>query len=93
MSKTASAIVTIGNKLGLHARPAMLFVETASNYEAEITVRRSDHEETVDGKSIMQMMMLAATKGTELEIAATGVDADKAVKALVKLVKSGFQEE
>ena len=46
---------------GLHARPAMLFVETASGFEACVTVRRTDATETVDGKSIMQMMMLAAT--------------------------------
>ncbi len=71
----------------------MIFVEAASKLESDVTVRRCDQDDPVDGKSIMQMMMLAATRGTELEIAATGVDADKAVKALVKLVKSGFQEE
>lgn len=71
----------------------MIFVEAASKLESDVTVRRCDQDDPVDGKSIMQLMMLAATKGTELEIAATGVDADKAVKALVKLVKSGFQEE
>ena len=93
MSKSASAFVSVPNKLGLHARPAMIFVEAASKLESDVTVRRCDQDDPVDGKSIMQLMMLAATKGTELEIAATGVDADKAVKALVKLVKSGFQEE
>ena len=93
MSKSASAVVSIPNKLGLHARPAMIFVEAASKLESDVTVRRCDQDDTVDGKSIMQMMMLAATRGTELEIAATGVDADEAVKALVKLVKSGFQED
>ncbi len=71
----------------------MIFVEAASKLESDVTVRRCDQDDAVDGKSIMQMMMLAATRGTELEIAATGVDADKAVKALVKLVKSGFQED
>ena len=93
MSKSASAFVSVPNKLGLHARPAMIFVEAASKLESDVTVRRCDQDDPVDGKSIMQLMMLAATRGTELEIAATGVDADKAVKALVKLVKSGFQEE
>ncbi len=93
VSKTATAVVTVANKLGLHARPATLFVENAAKRKSQITVRRCDQNDPVDGKSIMQMMMLAATRGTELEIAATGVDADKAVKALVKLVKSGFQEE
>ena len=93
MSKTASAVVTVANKLGLHARPATLFVATASRFESQITVRRCDQDETVDGKSIMQLMMLAATQGTDIEITATGPDADEAVENQVRLVKSGFQEE
>ena len=93
MSQTASAVVTVANKLGLHARPATLFVQTAATAEADITVRRTDQKETVDGKSIMQMMMLAATKGTKIEITARGSDARDAVATLVKLVKSGFEEE
>ena len=93
MSKSASAVVSIPNRLGLHARPAMIFVEAASKLESDVTVRRCDQDDPVDGKSIMQMMMLAATRGTELEIAATGVDAEEAVKSLVKLVKSGFQDD
>ncbi len=71
----------------------MIFVEAASKLESDVTVRRCDQDNPVDGKSIMQMMMLAATRGTELEIAATGVDAEEAVKSLVKLVKSGFQDD
>ena len=93
MSKTASATVTINNKLGLHARPAMLFVEAASAFKADIDVRRTDQKDVVDGKSIMQMMMLAATRGTELEITARGNDASAAVKDLIALVKSKFQED
>ncbi len=89
----ASHKVTIKNKLGLHARPAMMFVETASKYQAEVSVCRTDQSEPVDGRSIMQMMMLAATEGTELEISATGEDAENAVEALVDLVKSNFQED
>ncbi len=89
----ASRKVTIKNKLGLHARPAMIFVETASKYQAEVSVCRTDQSEHVDGRSIMQMMMLAATEGTELEISATGEDAENAVEALVELVKSNFQED
>ena len=65
----------ISNRLGMHARPAMVFVETACKFKADITVRRCDQSETVDGKSIMQLMMLAATQGTELEIVAKN-DAD-----------------
>lgn len=94
MSHHASAKVAICNRLGLHARPAMVFVETAMKFNAAITVRRCDQQETVDGKSIMQLMMLAATNGTELEITATNhADANDAVKELVALVKSKFQEE
>ena len=93
MSNTASAIVTIANKLGLHARPATLFAELASGAEADIKVRRCDYGDAVDGKSIMQMMMLAATNGTEIEITAAGTDAPQAIETLVKLVESGFKEE
>ena len=89
----ASRKVIIKNKLGLHARPAMMFVETASKYQAEVSVCRTDQSEPVDGRSIMQMMMLAATEGTQLEISATGEDAENAVEALVELVKSNFQED
>lgn len=89
----ASRKVIIKNKLGLHARPAMMFVETASKYQAEVSVCRTDQSESVDGRSIMQVMMLAATQGAELEISATGEDAENAVEALVDLVKSNFQED
>ncbi len=86
-------MVTVANKLGLHARPATLFVEMASTAASSITVRRCDQDNQVDGKSVMQMMMLAATQGTDIEIRAEGDDADQAVQSLVRLVKSGFQEE
>jgi phosphocarrier protein len=88
---SASCKVTIANKLGLHARPAMCFVDAAVAFKASVIVKRAGQE--VDGKSIMQMMMLAATKGTELEIVADGDDADAAVAALKKLVESGFDED
>lgn len=93
MSSTASATVRILNRLGLHARPAMMFVETATGFDADITVRRTDQDEAVDGKSIMHMMVLAATLDTELEICANGSDAADAVNALVDLVGSRFSEE
>jgi phosphotransferase system HPr (HPr) family protein len=91
VSNRASAKVVIGNKLGLHARPAMCFVDAATAFKSNVSVRRAD--QSVDGKSIMQMMMLAATKGTELEIIAEGEDAEKAVASLKKLVESGFDED
>lgn len=91
MSDRCSVIVTIVNRLGLHARPAMTFVDLAARFQSEITVRRGDQE--VDGKSIMHMMLLAATKGTSLEVCAAGPDAELACKALKKLVDGGFDEE
>ena len=93
MSKTASAVVIVANKLGLHARPATIFAGLASGVEADIKVRRCDYGDAVDGKSIMQMMMLAATHGTEIEITAEGSDAEQAVETLVKLVESGFRDD
>ena len=73
----ATARVKITNRLGMHARPAMLLAEVAQEFDSDISIRRTDHEDTVDAKSIMQLMMLAATEGTELEI--------KAFDALVRL--------
>jgi phosphocarrier protein HPr len=71
----------------------MAFVETASEYDAKVTVRRAGEEERVDGKSIMHMMMLAATKGTALEIVAEGEDAEQAVGRLEQLVNDNFGED
>jgi phosphocarrier protein HPr len=87
--------VTITNRLGLHARPAMAFVDLAGSFGSEVKVRRADDPgaEPVDGKSIMHVMMLAATKGAVLEISAIGDDAGKAVEALARLVRSGFGED
>lgn len=89
--QSAKKLVVIQNRLGLHARPAMSFVDLANQFTSEIKVQNG--EQVVDGKSIMQMMMLAATEGTELHILATGLDADDAVQALSDLVYSKFDEE
>lgn len=91
MSEKATITATIVNKLGLHARPAMTFVDVASTFQSDILVRKDDTE--VDGKSIMQVMMLAAGKGSDLIITAMGADAAKACAALKKLVDGGFDEE
>lgn len=91
MSERRSITVTIINRLGLHARPAMAFVDLAATFKANVLVRREDTE--VDGKSIMQMMMLAATQGTPLEIVSEGEDAEAALGALSALVARGFDEE
>lgn len=91
MSERCSVRVTIVNRLGLHARPAMAFVDLASSFPCQVLVRRNDQE--VDGKSIMHMMMLAATRGTVLEITAIGPQAETCCAALKRLVDSGFDEE
>jgi len=90
-SSPQSVRVTILNRLGLHARPAMSFVDTANAFTADIKVSKGAQQ--VDGKSIMQMMMLGATQGTELEVVAQGPDAGEALTALQKLVASRFDEE
>ena len=74
----------------------MSFVDTAATFQSSITVQRADSPDagdSVDGKSIMQMMMLAATQGTELIVCAEGDDADDACARLKQLVESGFDEE
>lgn len=94
MSEQPSIKVRIVNRLGLHARPAMSFVDLAASFRSEVKVRRVDvPDEWVDGKSIMQMMLLAATQHTELEIEANGPDATSACEALRKLVEGGFGED
>jgi phosphocarrier protein len=91
VSSRATAIVTISNRLGLHARPAMSFVEIAATMPCAVFVKKGDQQ--VDGKSIMQMMMLAATRGTQLEIIAEGDGCEDAVAELKKLVDDKFGEE
>ena len=88
-----SARATVLNRLGLHARPAMAFVQLANQFRATVSLRRDDSDEMIDGKSIMQMLLLAATQGTELEIECDGPDADAALAELVRLVESRFDEE
>ncbi|MCC7205348.1 MAG: HPr family phosphocarrier protein [Phycisphaeraceae bacterium] len=83
--------VKIINRLGLHARPAMAFVDTANGFAARVRVTKGP--QVVDGKSIMQVMMLAATQGTTLRIEADGPDAQEAVAALVELVRRKFDED
>ena len=83
--------IPIVNRLGLHARPAAMFVRIASRYRAEIWVSKEGEE--VNGKSIMGLMMLAAGQGSKLRIRCDGPDADKAIEELEELMKSGFNED
>jgi len=86
-----SANVRIVNALGLHARPAAHFVRCSNRFSSEIEVSRDGV--VVNGKSIMGVMMLAAEKGSTIEIRASGDDAEEAVRALVDLVERGFHED
>ena len=91
---TASRDIIVTNKLGLHARPAMQFVDLANQYQSDVTVHKfGDEPATADGKSVMQMIILAATEGTPLKIEAAGDDAEEAVSKLAELFESKFGEE
>jgi len=83
--------VTIINKLGLHARAAAKFVTVASAYSSEIDIAKDG--QTVNGKSIMGVMMLAASRGTELLITVTGSDEVEAADSLEGLVADRFGEQ
>lgn len=82
--------VRVTNALGLHARAAARFVHLASQYTAQIRVGRDGR--SMDGKSIMGILLLAASKGTDLTISADGDDEVRAVTALADLIASGFGE-
>ena len=83
--------VTVVNQLGLHARAAARFVHLATRFQAHIRVARDD--KVMDGKSIMGILLLAASRGTSLTITAEGDDEEEAVTALTQLVETGFGEE
>lgn len=82
--------ITIINKLGLHARAAAKLVETASAFESRIMLCKGSRE--VDAKSIMPVMMLAASQGTEVELLAEGTDEKQAIAALEALINDYFGE-
>jgi phosphocarrier protein len=82
---------TIVNKLGLHARASALFVKTASRFDAEIRLEKEGVE--VNGKSIMGIMMLAASKGTTVRLSASGADEEPALHTMGDLIANGFGEE
>jgi phosphocarrier protein HPr len=84
----------VSNSLGLHARPAMQFVDLANQFKSDIKVFKGGEEPAeADGKSVMQMIILAATEGTPLRIEADGEDAEQATAKLVELFESKFGEE
>ena len=81
----------VQNKTGLHARPASDFVAAAKNYKSKLTIKTS--EEEANAKSIILLLSLGASAGTEVEICADGEDEVEAVEALVSLIDSKFGEE
>ena len=83
--------VQITNRLGLHARAAARFVHMANRYKSHITVIKDDSR--VDGKSILGLLTLAASKGTRLRLAARGEDEQEALEQLAELVRKCFEEE
>lgn len=83
--------MVISNPQGLHARPADLFVKVAQQYQARVEVVKDSIR--VDGKSILDILTLAAVAGTQLSIEACGQDAAQAIEALVRLVEQDFTDE
>ena len=83
--------ITVINRLGLHARPAAMFVRIASRYRSEIWVEKEG--EQINGKSIMGLMMLAAGQGSKLLIRCEGPDADRAMQEIEDLINKRFNED
>lgn len=91
--KKCETIVTIINQLGLHARPAALLVKTSNSFKSDIFLVKTKDGETVNAKSIMGVMMLAAAQGTRLKITAEGEDCEEAVKAIEDIINKKFGED
>lgn len=89
--KEVTKDLVVSNKLGVHARPAAMFVKVANRFQAEIMVEKDG--EMVNGKSIMGLMMLAAGPGSKLHVRASGPDAAEAVAELELLLKRKFDED
>lgn len=87
---TRQVTLLIQNQLGLHARPAALFVQMANQFKSEIEVQKGRTK--VNGKSIMGIMTLAAGRGVQITIRAKGEDAAKAIHSLTKLIRGNFGE-
>jgi phosphocarrier protein HPr len=79
------------NRYGMHARPAAMFVKTASRYDADVVVEKDGNQ--VSGRSIMGMMTLEASKGSRLRVTASGPDAAAVIGEIEKLIKSKFDED
>ena len=82
----------IKGRLGLHARAAAKLVRVTSSFQSQVLLRRVEGDVTADAKSILSVLMLAATEGTELQVAAEGVDEEEAMNAIETLFAAGFGE-
>lgn len=83
--------ITIKNKLGMHARAAVKFVNTANRFSSTVRIEKNGNE--IDGKSILGILTLAAVQGTEIIIKVSGKDEDRALRALIELIDSKFLEK
>ena len=83
--------ITVSNRLGIHARPASLIFQTSLQFESRIWLEKDDI--SADGKSILEVMTLAAPKGTKITVCASGKDEARAVETLVKLFETKFNED
>jgi len=84
--------ITVVNRLGLHARAAAQLVRRASTFKSVIKLERLDANAVADAKSILSLLMLAATRGTTLKIVIEGVDEDEALSSIERLFEEGFGE-
>lgn len=87
-----SARLTVINDLGLHARAAARLVKGVSPFQSKVLVKRTDSDRSADARSILSILMLAAMKGTEVEIVAEGADESEALSAVCSLFAEGFGE-
>lgn len=91
IESSENRIFTITNKSGMHCRPSASFVKVASQFQANISVKKDG--EVVDGKSILGLMMLAVDNGTTIDVSAVGPDAKPALDALETLIENNFNDE
>jgi phosphocarrier protein HPr len=91
MTDACEVVLTIVNELGLHARAATMFVQVAAKYQSDILIIKDGRE--VNGKSIMGILTLVASKGTKIRVQAKGPDAEAFIEAISKLVQDKFGEE
>ncbi len=89
-SSKAEGCFTITNELGLHFRAAAIVVRTLSDFDSQVTI--SNGQTAADGRSVLDLMTLAATRGTRLDVTAVGGDAERAVEALGALIARNFAE-